>query len=229
MATNHFTVLELSPHCSEDDIKKSFRRLALQHHPDKGGQKERFQAINDAYEVLRDPVKCARHAHAVLGTTRNYQSGDVPSRCGASSSSHRRESNANDADSRQRTKQHDTSKEEQDTRKAQGADHCYCRAHEDRKNARDKRRSMAEQNVHDQKKQKEEWDAFQDEMRQRRRKHDGKQPGESNAERRHREQAKKEAWKAECRRRRREGEEAARNRAHLNAEKRKGVTTKDCS
>merc|ERR1719245_436017 len=50
--TNWFAVLELAPGCNEAEVKAAFRRLALQHHPDKGGQKDLFQLINNAYEAV---------------------------------------------------------------------------------------------------------------------------------------------------------------------------------
>lgn len=62
MTTNHFNTLEVSPHSSDADIKTSWRKLALKHHPDKGGDKQLFQELNNAYEILRDPEKRAEHA-----------------------------------------------------------------------------------------------------------------------------------------------------------------------
>lgn len=42
------------PVCAtEDEIRSAYRRLVLEHHPDKGGCAERFQAIGKAYELLR--------------------------------------------------------------------------------------------------------------------------------------------------------------------------------
>jgi DnaJ-class molecular chaperone len=57
---NFYSILELDRGCSQDDIKKSFRRLAVVFHPDKNGSPdatERFIDIKLAYEVLNDPVK----------------------------------------------------------------------------------------------------------------------------------------------------------------------------
>jgi DnaJ family protein A protein 2 len=42
---------------SADEIKKAFRKLALKHHPDRGGDKEKFQELNMAHETLTDPKK----------------------------------------------------------------------------------------------------------------------------------------------------------------------------
>lgn len=49
--------LELPIDCSFDDIKQQYRILAMKHHPDHGGQVDKFQKIKFAYEVLSDPVR----------------------------------------------------------------------------------------------------------------------------------------------------------------------------
>lgn len=49
--------LELSTDCTFDDIKQQYRILAMKHHPDHGGEVEKFQKIKFAYEVLSDPVR----------------------------------------------------------------------------------------------------------------------------------------------------------------------------
>jgi DnaJ family protein B protein 4 len=60
--TNSFySILEVPDTASPDDIKKSYRRLSMLHHPDKNGNsqesKEKIQKINEAYEVLGDTEK----------------------------------------------------------------------------------------------------------------------------------------------------------------------------
>lgn len=51
-----YAILGLSKDCSEDDIKKAYRKLSLQYHPDKNhGEDERFKLINNAYQILSDP------------------------------------------------------------------------------------------------------------------------------------------------------------------------------
>ena len=54
---NFYEVLELQNDCTAKDITKNFRRLALVNHPDRGGNTQKFQQINEAYEVLNDPQK----------------------------------------------------------------------------------------------------------------------------------------------------------------------------
>mmetsp|Transcript_7942 Transcript_7942/g.20170 ORF Transcript_7942/g.20170 Transcript_7942/m.20170 type:complete len:232 (-) Transcript_7942:358-1053(-) len=53
----HWEALEIPDTSSKDEIKAQYRKLSMQYHPDKNkdaGAKERFQAINDAYEALKD-------------------------------------------------------------------------------------------------------------------------------------------------------------------------------
>lgn len=59
--TDHYATLGVERSASPDDIKKAYRRLASQHHPDKGGDTARFQQIQSAYEVLSDPARRAEY------------------------------------------------------------------------------------------------------------------------------------------------------------------------
>lgn len=59
--TNHYQTLGVERTASADEIKRAYRKLASQHHPDKGGDKLKFQEIQKAYEVLSDPQKRAMH------------------------------------------------------------------------------------------------------------------------------------------------------------------------
>jgi molecular chaperone DnaJ len=60
---DYYATLGVARDASEDDIKKAYRKLAMQWHPDRnGGSKEaeeKFKAITEAYDVLRDPQKRA--------------------------------------------------------------------------------------------------------------------------------------------------------------------------
>ncbi len=60
-----FATLGVARDASDDDIKKSYRKLAMQWHPDRnGGSKdaeEKFKSITEAYDVLRDPQKRAAY------------------------------------------------------------------------------------------------------------------------------------------------------------------------
>ncbi len=85
MANNkrdYYEVLGVSRNASDEELKKSFRRLAKQYHPDANkeqGAETRFIEINEAYEVLSDPQKRAaydRYGHAGLNGSAGAGFGD---------------------------------------------------------------------------------------------------------------------------------------------------------
>ena len=55
--SNLYQILGLERSASADDIKKAYKKLAVQNHPDKGGDEKKFQEISNAYDVLSDPKK----------------------------------------------------------------------------------------------------------------------------------------------------------------------------
>ena len=55
--TDHYAALGVPRTATADEIKRAFRRLASQHHPDKGGDTQKFQAIQAAYATLGDEQK----------------------------------------------------------------------------------------------------------------------------------------------------------------------------
>jgi molecular chaperone DnaJ len=68
---DYYEVLGVGKNASADEIKKAFRRLAVQYHPDKeGGDEAKFKEVNEAYEVLKDTSKRQRYdqfGHAGVG------------------------------------------------------------------------------------------------------------------------------------------------------------------
>lgn len=52
-----YSILGINKTASDDDIKKAYKKLAREHHPDKGGNKQTFQEIQQAYETLGDHNK----------------------------------------------------------------------------------------------------------------------------------------------------------------------------
>ena len=77
---DYYEVLGISKDASADEIKKAFRKQAIQHHPDKeGGDETKFKEINEAYEVLKDPAKRQRYdqfGHAGVGGAAGGPGGD---------------------------------------------------------------------------------------------------------------------------------------------------------
>lgn len=62
---DYYQILGVARSASADDIRKAYRKLAMQYHPDRNpGDKqseERFKEVNEAYQVLNDPQKRARY------------------------------------------------------------------------------------------------------------------------------------------------------------------------
>ena len=62
---DYYAVLGVARDASEAEIKKAYRKLAMEHHPDRNegdkGSEEKFKEITAAYEVLRDPDKRAAY------------------------------------------------------------------------------------------------------------------------------------------------------------------------
>jgi curved DNA-binding protein len=58
---DYYSTLGVARAATPDEIKKAYRKLASQHHPDKGGDTAKFQEIEEAYRVLSDPDQRAAH------------------------------------------------------------------------------------------------------------------------------------------------------------------------
>jgi DnaJ family protein A protein 2 len=57
--TEYYTILGVEKSATGSEIKKAFRKLAMKHHPDRGGDEELFKKIQEAHEVLSDEDKKA--------------------------------------------------------------------------------------------------------------------------------------------------------------------------
>lgn len=57
MGQDYYKILGVDRSANDSEIKKAYRKLAMKHHPDKGGDSEQFKKISEAYEVLSDPEK----------------------------------------------------------------------------------------------------------------------------------------------------------------------------
>jgi len=59
--TKFYKALDVDKNASAPDIKKAYRKMAVQHHPDKGGDPEKFKEVTRAYEVLSDADKRSKY------------------------------------------------------------------------------------------------------------------------------------------------------------------------
>jgi DnaJ-class molecular chaperone len=62
-----YEVLGLTKAASQAEIKSKFKKLAMQHHPDRGGSAEKFKELNEAYEILSDEQR--RRVYDMTGQT----------------------------------------------------------------------------------------------------------------------------------------------------------------
>lgn len=62
MSKDYYKILGIEKNASTDEVKKAFKKLAMQHHPDRqGGNEAKFKEINEAYQVLSDTDKRAKY------------------------------------------------------------------------------------------------------------------------------------------------------------------------
>jgi curved DNA-binding protein len=72
---NYYDTLGVNETASDSEIKSAFRRLAAQHHPDKGGDKNKFQEINEAYDTLKNTQKRQEYDTMRKYGERSFKSG----------------------------------------------------------------------------------------------------------------------------------------------------------
>lgn len=73
---NLYDILQVSKDASETEIKKAYRKLAIKHHPDKGGDEETFKKISEAYGILSDKDK--RKQYDMFGTYDSVPMDNMP-------------------------------------------------------------------------------------------------------------------------------------------------------
>jgi len=70
---DYYNTLGITKNATPDEIKKAYRKLAMQHHPDREGDPEKFQQISEAYDALKDPDRRSRYDMFGSGTGRGQQ------------------------------------------------------------------------------------------------------------------------------------------------------------
>jgi DnaJ-class molecular chaperone len=66
----YYDILGVSNTANQDEIKKAYRKLANQHHPDKGGDEKTFKDISVAYDTLSDSAKRTAYDQSLMGGPR---------------------------------------------------------------------------------------------------------------------------------------------------------------
>ncbi|MBI4225218.1 MAG: molecular chaperone DnaJ [Candidatus Sungbacteria bacterium] len=61
MAKDYYKTLGIARNATKDEIKKAYRKLAHQYHPDKGGNEAQFKEISEAYQILSDDQKRSQY------------------------------------------------------------------------------------------------------------------------------------------------------------------------
>ncbi len=61
MSGNYYELLGTHRHATADEIETAWRKTMLRVHPDRGGSTERAQAVNEAHEVLENPIERMRY------------------------------------------------------------------------------------------------------------------------------------------------------------------------
>ena len=74
MGKNLYEELGLKKNATRSEIKSSYRSLVKQHHPDAGGKKERFLAIQNAWETLNDPIKKEQYDSSFFSSSSSFDS-----------------------------------------------------------------------------------------------------------------------------------------------------------
>ena len=77
MEKNFYKELGLEKNATKSEIKSSYRSLVKIHHPDAGGEKERFLAIQNAWETLNDPIKKEKYDRTIFSSNTSFDSLNV--------------------------------------------------------------------------------------------------------------------------------------------------------
>jgi len=80
--TDYYQTLGVQRNATDDEIKRAYRKAAMKHHPDRGGDQVKFQEIQEAYATLGDPQKRQQydnpHPHVRINVNGNPFHGGAP-------------------------------------------------------------------------------------------------------------------------------------------------------
>lgn len=73
---DYYSILGVPRNADENTIRKAYKKQSMQHHPDRGGDEEKFKEINEAYSTLKDPQKRAEYDNPQ--TQFSFNTGNMP-------------------------------------------------------------------------------------------------------------------------------------------------------
>jgi DnaJ-class molecular chaperone len=79
---NYYELLGVEKNATPEQLKKAYKKAAMDNHPDRGGSEDKFKQINEAYDTLKDPNKRAHYDHVSSGghphNNQHHQGGGHP-------------------------------------------------------------------------------------------------------------------------------------------------------
>ena len=73
---DYYSILGVPRNASEKELKQAYKKMSMQHHPDRGGDEAKFKEVNEAYSTLKDPQKRKQYDNPQsqyrFNTTNNY-------------------------------------------------------------------------------------------------------------------------------------------------------------
>ena len=74
MTKNFYEELGIKKNATKHEIQSAYRSLVKKHHPDAGGEKERFLAIQIAWETLKDTIKKEKYDRKIFSSSTSFNS-----------------------------------------------------------------------------------------------------------------------------------------------------------
>lgn len=76
---DYYSILGVNKDASEAELKSAYKKLSMEHHPDRGGDENKFKEVNEAYSTLKDPQKRGMYDHQQNGGGQafNFNTGNM--------------------------------------------------------------------------------------------------------------------------------------------------------
>jgi len=76
---DHYSTLGVAKNATDKELKAAYKKASMKHHPDRGGDENKFKEINEAYSTLKDPQKRGMYDHQQNGGGQafNFNTGNM--------------------------------------------------------------------------------------------------------------------------------------------------------